>query len=442
MESDAGAPRELTHDEAITVAVLLQQQGRLGDAGAILSRVLADEPGHSRALHYAGVLAYQEGRTADAIAFIERSLATDAAQPDALNNLGIILHAASRLDDAAIAYRRAISLNPTHANAHSNVGILHRAQGRPVEAEAAYRTAIALEPNHVDAYTNLGILLSALNRTEEASRCFSKVVTLRPHHPEARKLLALAHCALGETDRAIAIFEEWLAEEPDSPIARHMFAAVSRVNVPTRASDDFVVQTFDRFADSFEAKLERLAYRAPALVGATLDDGLGPARERTLDVLDAGCGTGLCGSILTARSRTLTGVDLSERMLALASEKGVYDRLVCAELTTFLSASPECFDVIVSADTLVYFGDLQPVLDATAAALRSGGLVVFTLEHAASVDLERGYRLECHGRYAHERGYVERSLRSAGLEPQMREAELRLEAGIPVRGLVVWARRP
>lgn len=446
MEPDDAAPRELTRDEAVTVAVLLQQHGRLDEAGALFARVLADEPAHPRALHYAGVLAHQQGRSDDAIALIERSLSLDAGQPDAFNNLGIILQAAGRLDDAVDAYRQAIALNPAHANAHSNLGILLKAQGRAAEAEAAYRAAIAIEPNHVDAYTNLGILLTALNRTQEASRCFSKVITLRPRHPEARKLLALAHCAIGETDRAVAIFEEWLADEPDSPIARHMLAAVSRADVPARASDAFIVQTFDRFAESFESKLERLAYRAPALVAATLDAALGAPAGRTLDVLDIGCGTGLCGPLLASRARTLTGVDLSEGMLALARAKQVYDGLICAELTTFLRDSPERFDVIVSADTLVYFGDLRDALGVAAAALRPGGSVVFTLEHAAyaptAAPFSHGYRLECHGRYAHERDYVERTLAAVGLEATTREAELRFEAGIPVAGLVVCAVKP
>ena len=40
----------------------------------------------------------------------------------------------------------------------------------------------------------------------------------------------------------------------------------------------------------------------------------------------------------------------------------------------------------MSADTLVYFGDLEPVLAAAAGALRPNGLFVFTLEHAAGDD--------------------------------------------------------
>src|SRR5262249_50545598 len=310
------------------------------------------------------------------------------------------------------------------------------ATGQPAEAEAAYRAAIRLDPAHIDAYTNLGILLGGLGRTEEAAACYCKVVTLRPKHREARKLLALAHCRLGESDKAVRIFEEWLDEEPENPVARHMLAACTGRGVPARASDAFVATTFDSFAASFEAKLARLSYRAPAPIAAMpAECGLPPARR--LDVLDAGCGTGLCGAGVAPFARRLVGVDLSDGMLAHARDKRIYDALMKAELTDYLRGNREAFDLIVSADALVYFGDLADVIAAAARALRPDGLLVFTLEHAAGQGVDSGYRLELHGRYGHARAYVERLLASSGLQARIVEAELRMEAGAPVPGLVV-----
>ena len=49
---------------------------------------------------------------------------------------------------------------------------------------------------------------------------------------------------------------------------------------------------FDSFAASFESKLAHLQYRAPSLVHAMLEDS-GRQPAKSLDVLDAGCGTGL-----------------------------------------------------------------------------------------------------------------------------------------------------
>ena len=51
------------------------------------------------------------------------------------------------------------------------------------------------------------------------------------------------------------------------------------------------------------------------------------------------------------------------------------------------------------------------------------------------------YRLQAHGRYGHARAYVERLLTSAALQSKIIEAELRMEAGAPVPGLVVRAEK-
>jgi predicted TPR repeat methyltransferase len=382
------------------------------------------------------VLAHQQGRSDEAVALIEKSLRL-GPDADAYSNLGIVHQSAGRLDEAIAAYRHAIAVAPHHSNAHSNLGVLFRVTGQPEDAEAAYRAAIALDPGHVDAWTNLGILLNSLKRTGEAAACYSKAITLRPTHRDARKLLALAHCTLGEFEQARQILETWLAEDPGDPIARHMLAACTGREVPARASNDFVQQTFDRFAATFESRLERLSYRAPALVLAALERA-GLARSRPCEILDAGCGTGLCAPLVAPFARRLTGVDLSAGMLAIARAKQVYDELVQAELTEFLASRAQCFDVIVSADALVYFGDLAPVLTAAAESLRPGGRLVFTLEHLADHSGAE-YRLEWHGRYSHSRQYVAALLAGHGLLSTIEEAELRMEAGKPVAGLVVHA---
>ena len=435
MEPSDSGQRALTVDEAVVLANTLQREEQFAAAGALYDRVLEVAPDHPDALHYSGVLAHRQGRSDEAVALIQRSLALMPDQSDAHSNLGIVLQSQGRWDEAIAAYQRAIAIEPRHANAYSNLGAVLRAAGRFEDAEAAYRTAITLDPRHVDAYTNLGILLNALHRFAEASACFCTVVTLQPKHREARQLLALAHCMLGDVDEAVRVLSEWLQEEPGHPIAAHMLAAATGRDVPTRASNAFVESTFDSFASTFEAKLDSLSYRAPQLVAAALVDA-GVRPEHRLDVLDAGCGTGLCGPLLRPYASRLVGVDLSGGMLSHARSKEVYCELEQGELTEFLRARPGSFDVIASADTLVYFGDLREFCAAAAHALRPSGLVVFTLEHAVEAG-DADYRLELHGRYSHRRGYVEQTLRDAGLRPRCECAELRMEAGTPVRGLLV-----
>ena len=100
-----------------------------------------------------------------------------------------------------------------------------------------------------------------------------------------------------------------------------------RPRCPGAGIGRFVEKTFDSFAASFESKLAKLLYRAPELVAAMLADSDVEASKR-LDVLDAGCGTGLCGPLIAPYARRLVGVDLSARMLAQAHARKVYDELV------------------------------------------------------------------------------------------------------------------
>jgi predicted TPR repeat methyltransferase len=110
-------------------------------------------------------------------------------------------------------------------------------------------------------------------------------------------------------------------------------------------------------------------------------------------------------------------------------------------LTAYLRAQRDAFDVIVSADTLVYFGALDDVIAAAAGALRPAGLLIFTLEHGTAADAP-DFHLETHGRYTHSRASVERLLAADGFEIDIGTAELRMESGVPVAGLVVRARKP
>ena len=430
--------RALSVDEALSVAVVLQQAEQWGAAAEIYETILEVAPDHAGALHFSGVLAHQLEPDGDAVALISRSLELEPDRADWHSNFGIVLQDRLRLDEAIAAYEHAIALEANHANARNNLAVVLRAQGRVADAEAAYRAAIAIDPDHADAHHNLGVLLNGLGREREAARCFSKVITLRPKHPEARRLLALAHYTLGEVDKAIDIFDEWLREEPDDPIARHMLAACSGRDVPERASDAFIEATFDSFAASFDAKLASLAYRAPALAAEMLARA-GVDASRSLNVVDAGCGTGLCGPLLAPYARHLVGVDLSEEMLARARERNVYDELARQELTAYLQDFSGTFDVIVSADTLVYFGPLEAVAAAAENALRPGGVLVFTVEELSGTASNAGYILSSNGRYRHSPDYLEHVLAAAGLQSEILPAELRLEAGEPVAGLVVSA---
>jgi len=438
MEPTTSTEHDVTVGEAMQMALAFQQRGQLADAEQVYRRVLGVAPDHPDIVHFYGVLLHQLGRSDEAIATIERSLTLEPDRAECYNNLGIILRAVERYDEAVTAYTKATELDPLHANAYNNLGVLRRFTGKPAEAEAAYRKAIELKPTYAEAYHNLGVLLTGQKRHREAILCYFTVLSLEPARTDDRRLLAIAYCEIGQRDKAIEIFEKWIKDDPESPVANHMLAAVSGHNVPARASDAYVELSFDGFADSFERKLEQLSYRAPSLVAAAVKSS-GLEAAGTLDVLDAGCGTGLCGPLVKPYARRLVGVDLSTGMLTKAQQKLVYDQLVKDELTHYLEARRQMFDLILSADTLVYFGALVEVVAAANGALRPGGQFVFTLEELVAPPEGVEFHIETHGRYSHTQSYVERVLQHAGFTPDIAHADLRTESALPVAGLVVRA---
>ena len=216
-----------------------------------------------------------------------------------------------------------------------------------------------------------------------------------------------------------------------------MTAACTGNAAPERASDDYVRNTFDSFAGSFEHVLDQLGYRAPTLIGEFLDRSVA-ATDVDLVIADAGCGTGLCADFLRRRAKRLVGVDLSPGMLARAQARNAYDELIESELAAWLSRRSQEFDLIVSADTLCYFGALEQAMAGAAHALRPGGRIVFTVERASD-DVSR-YRLDPTGRYSHADAYVRDVLRGAGLDSIVVEhVVLRRERGNEVKGLLAAA---
>jgi predicted TPR repeat methyltransferase len=439
---ERSSPRQVSLgvDEALHFALRLHRAGSLSEAETLYRRILAVTPENLNALHFLGLLCHQQDRKTEAVELIERIIALDPQNADAHNNLGNVLEGLGKGLEAEACYRRAIALRPDHAPAHNNLGVVLMAQRRVAEAVEAYRRAVALAPDSADFHYNLGNALRRSGNLEEAVVAYRKAVALKPEHAGARRGLARTLIRARRLEEAAGVYDEWLRADPGNPVVLYLRAACLGQGAPDRAPDAYVEQVFDDMADSFDAHLvENLDYRAPDLLGDALSAALPPPAS-SLDVLDAGCGTGLCAPHLRPYARRLIGVDLSAGMLARAAGRQVYDDLVQAELTTFLDRQSEAFDVIASADTLCYFGALEPVVEAAAKALKSGGLLAFTSEDVG--DDGPGFQLQPHGRYAHAKRYVEGALGAAGLVVHsIASVVLRKEGGHPVAGHLVVAKK-
>jgi predicted TPR repeat methyltransferase len=435
------ARRKRAATDSLAAAIALHQRGQLAEAEALYTRLIAANPNHAGALCFLGVLRHQQDRPLVAIELVRRALAIDPNYVDAHNNLGNIYQQVKDPEEAAKCYRAALALQPEHPQALRNLGIVLRELQRFEESADSLRRALVRDPDNVHTLRDLATVNEDLGRHDEAISLLRRAIAIKPHGDSFRRLGAMLY-ATKRIDEAAGVYRSWLAADPDSPVARHMLAACSAENIPSRADDAYVTEIFDKFAASFDEVLHKLEYRAPALLGGALGrTGLEPRGD--LDVVDAGCGTGLLAPYLRPYARRLVGVDLSPKMLEKATQRSIYDEAVVAELGAFLRASPGAFDLVASADTLVYFGDLREVFAAAHASLRPGGRLLFSVERAGDGDsTPDGYRINPHGRYSHTERYVRECLAGAALTVVTIEpAELRRESTTSVAGMVVVARR-
>lgn len=396
-----------THAGAINnLAAVLKARGNFEEALTCYQSALELDPDNA-VFHYNLGNAYtsnqlwQEAKTA-----YQRSIELKSDNPAAYRELGSVLRALGEKDASLKAISQAVELDESHAGAHCEHGIALQSTGLLEDAVLAYQRAIAADPKFNRTYPNLVVALKHLNRMQEAED-FAK---------------------------------RWLEINPENATANHMLASITGLNVPARATDSYVTELFDNFSTQFDEKLQQLEYKAPQLI---LDHSLKAGVinvDKPCRIIDAGCGTGLCGPLFRAYASTLDGVDLSAGMLNGAKLRNVYDHLAQAELTAYLENSNDDCDIIISADTLVYFGDLGQVTAASSQRLVPGGWLVFSIEKLKPDESQSPHQLNPHGRYSHSEIYVRETLSTHGFNNvSITDAVLRQELGEPVNGFIVLA---
>lgn len=343
---------------------------------------------HATALSDAGLALLEAGQNQEALELLLQARSLAGLDPQVHYRLGLAYSDAGRFAEALASYDESLAIEPANARAHNNRGSCLQVLGGIQEAEAAFRRAIDIEPLLVPPYVNLGHLLE-----------------------------------FHDLPAAATLYQEAIALGLDAKVFAHHLAAIQG-NTTTRAEDAWVRTTFDNFAPGFDRWLASLGYDAPQRVAAVLGNA------RSLDILDLGCGTGLVGKELAGGGHRITGIDLSEKMLARAQARGVYGTLHLAEVHDWLDgAPPNSFDLVIAADVFIYIGAVEKAFQGIAGVLRPGGQFILSTEECAD-----DYQLLATGRYAQSHHYIA-ACASPFFTPVKDEAiTLRWEGDAPVPG--------
>ncbi len=432
----------MTDHPSLEHAIAKHLNGDLEFAAQSYQLILEQDPIHPTALHYFGIYLYQSGRHGEAIETLQLASALDPDNSEWLNNLGNVYFSLSHYDMAEAAYADAARMAERDHLIWTNLGAAQMQLEQLENAKTSFLRALELSPEYAPAMQHLGSIFENAGDKMTASHYQCRAYVLPPLEGKSREMLGISFYFLGRLDEAAQVYRDWLREEPSNPVAEHMLAACSQEDVPARASDNYVERHFDKYAETFERNLvDSLKYQGPAMIQEGLRHIGDPRQQFT--VLDIGCGTGMCAPVLTPYCDWLVGVDLSAKMLEKAQDSGSYDLLVKGEIGSYLDTTPSLSDLIVAADTMIYFGDLVPILGSVFRALSEEGYFVFTVEVLdPSLAGTLGYRLHASGRYRHATNYVIRRLNQANMELIHHSFHtLRLEIGAEIEGAVFVAKK-
>ena len=139
-----------------------------------------------------------------------------------------------------------------------------------------------------------------------------------------------------------------------------------------------MVNFYRKWADDYDRQmLDQRGYTAPSSIAEILSEEL---PDTQASVLDVGCGTGLTCRLLAQRGFSqLDGIDLSQEMIEVARERGIYRNLLQGDVNEPLQLETASYHGVVSSGTFTH-GHVGPApLDEIFRVLKPGGVLACTV---------------------------------------------------------------
>lgn len=385
---------------------------------------------------------YLAGRLDEAAALYRRRLQAHPQDLASFQALALIYFQTRQYELAQYFAGEAVRLDPTYLDGLRIRGMALMQLGRLAPALACFERGIALKPDFVEMLVNHATVLLELKRLDEALTGFDRVVALDPENAVGWNNRANTLVGLGRLEEAAQCYDRVLAIRPDLETARsNRFLVLLQLRKVSRIADFALREMFDDVATRFDhLMVDELDYRGHLHL-RTLADSRLPGLKAPLRILDLGCGTGLVGNAFKdlAVGGRLDGIDLAPRMIEVARKRGIYDELILGDLETVLAAPGPSYDLIVSADTMVYLGDLAPTFRGVVNRLVAGGFYLFACEAKDG----SGWEQTNVSRFRHSEAYLREEAARFDLTFFDRmDCTLRFEKEAPVPGFAIALQKP
>jgi tetratricopeptide (TPR) repeat protein len=203
-----------TIEEALSVAVGLQQSGHYRDAQRIYGQIVAIEPRNVDARHLLGVVEWQLGNLTAAIGHLQMAIALKPDFADAYYNLANAERDNGNSVEAMESYRRALALRGDFPAANTNLGHVLISQGRFAEAAECFRRVTELQPQSAKAYYHLARALREQGLVAEAADYCRQALARDSNLAEALNDLAVFHLDRGDFQEATELCRAAIQRQP------------------------------------------------------------------------------------------------------------------------------------------------------------------------------------------------------------------------------------
>jgi Tfp pilus assembly protein PilF/ubiquinone/menaquinone biosynthesis C-methylase UbiE/sulfatase maturation enzyme AslB (radical SAM superfamily) len=162
------------------------------------------------ARHQRALLLQSEGKTGEALQELSGVLTADEGNAQAHNDIAVLYFELGDRDKAIQHLQESVSLDPDNIDTLKNLAGVYLTLGRTQEAVSTYQEVLSLNPGDVDALLSLGDLCGTIGQDERAALFYRKILETDPDNVLARQRLEnLPPCARtdGEsaTDRKVTV---------------------------------------------------------------------------------------------------------------------------------------------------------------------------------------------------------------------------------------------
>jgi predicted TPR repeat methyltransferase len=418
------------------LATTLAAQNKYDQSITALNKVITESPNYDPAWEQLGQIYFTMGKYKEAEVALQKHLELEPKSAESWHFLAVTKMQAQDFKAAIEFFEKSIALEPKHKEAYFNLATCYLKLGDTTSALKYYLQQLQ-HNNDIECYFNVGVIKMNQDQHKEAISYFEKCLALNANYLPAHQNLAAIFLKVQQIDKAIMHYEFMLAQNPNDAEIKHILAALKQEEIPAQAPGAYITNLFDSYAEHYDIHLQDfLKYDVPKQIREALDIS-NIKLTKNCNILDLGCGTGLSGEEFKDLSVNLVGIDISEKMLAVAKQRKIYQELICADINAAIKQYQNQ-DLIIAADVLSYFGELDTICNLVYNALNPGGIFAFSVESGDNYP----YKLATTIRYQHHEKYIKEMVQKNNLMlVDLKKSILRKQYQSHIEGYIVIACR-